>query len=680
MTSLLPARPAQAKPGLWKRLSEFLNLGIISVAAILSLGLTVVAHHTYYTIADSVRVNLTQWLQTTLNADINKIEVWFLAKRPALLRVAGHPDVERLVQELLGLDGREFASRRQLIESPPQEELRRLLGPIAAQEGFHGFLICTPQGRILASDESAPIGTLFPAAYQEYLQQGFEGKAVIADSFLPPSPQRPVPELFISARVQDTEGNPAALISFRLRPDLSIAPLLGKGRDFSAGVTGIFNKDGFIVSDLSQGLRRVDWLAADARGGSDEGLLLERYPNYRGISAVGAWRWLPEYHLGLLTEVDGSTAYRSLAVLYRAFGLIFGLLVLSTLGILLISYTLIVVRRRANAVLQRARQLGQYTLEEMLGRGGMGEVYKARHQLLRRPTAIKLIHSDRVSEKRLALFEREVQLTSMLTHPNTIAIYDYGRSHDNIFYYAMEYLAGITLKQLVADYGPQDGSRVIHILCGVCGSLEEAHGVGLVHRDIKPANVMLCQLGGVRDVVKVLDFGLVKELKSGSEHDDEFLAGTLRFSAPEVLGPPRVFDVRSDIYSVGALAYYLLTGLHVFAAGDDMEYFRKLCTSEADAPSSRLAGKPITFAPDLEALVMQCLRNRPEERPQRIQEVAAQLRACSQAGQWTRERADGWWGTYKPVPPRLDRGDESESSLTIEPAQHYLDVELQERK
>lgn len=168
---------------------------------------------------------------------------------------------------------------------------------------------------------------------------------------------------------------------------------------------------------------------------------------------------------------------------------------------------------------QRARvatELGQYTLEEKIGEGGMGVVYRARHALLRRPTALKVLPRELAGERSIQRFEREVQLTSALSHPNTIAIYDYGRSPDGVFYYVMEYLDGITLEELVTHDGPQPTGRVVHLLKQVCGALQEAHEVKLIHRDVKPANIVLCVRGGVADYIKVLDFGLVKQTAEAS--------------------------------------------------------------------------------------------------------------------------------------------------------------------
>ena len=199
----------------------------------------------------------------------------------------------------------------------------------------------------------------------------------------------------------------------------------------------------------------------------------------------------------------------------------------------------------------------------------MGVVYKGHHAMLRRPTAIKMLDVDKVNEGSIERFEREVQITSQLNHPNTVAIYDYGRTPEGVFYYAMEYLDGIDLQTLVERYGPQPVPRVIHILLQVCGSLYEAHSLGLVHRDIKPANIMLNRRGGEPDVVKVLDFGLVKAVddqKQAGLTQQASLTGTPLYMSPEAIQLPNSVDARSDLYAVGAVGYFLLTGHPVFEA------------------------------------------------------------------------------------------------------------------
>jgi eukaryotic-like serine/threonine-protein kinase len=209
-----------------------------------------------------------------------------------------------------------------------------------------------------------------------------------------------------------------------------------------------------------------------------------------------------------------------------------------------------------------ARRLGQYRLKERLGAGGMGEVYLAEHVLLRRPCAIKLVRADRSGDPRSrSRFEREVQATATLTHPNTVQVFDYGHAEDGTFYYVMEYLPGLTLEELVTRHGPLPAGRAVHLLRQVCGSLREAHAIGLVHRDLKPGNVMVCARGGSHDVAKLLDFGLVAAAGGGDKLTQEgAIAGTPAYMSPEQAAGREDVDARSDVYSLGAVAYFALTG------------------------------------------------------------------------------------------------------------------------
>lgn len=292
---------------------------------------------------------------------------------------------------------------------------------------------------------------------------------------------------------------------------------------------------------------------------------------------------------------------------------------------------------------REARRLGQYTLEEKIGAGGMGEVFRASHSFLRRPTAIKLLRRETAGEKSIARFEREVQLTSRLTHPNTIAIYDYGRTPDGVFYYAMEFLPGITLDDLVHTDGPQPHGRTIHILRQVCASLTEAHGIGLIHRDIKAANVILCERGGVYDVAKVVDFGLVKEVESVggiSLSGANIITGTPTYLSPESIRTPERVDGRTDIYSLGVLAYYLVTGQHVFEG----ENFLEICGHHLHTrpvPPSLRTSCPVPG--DLETVILSCLEKDPAGRPGDVRTLSLLLGRCRDAGAWDERKAEAWW-------------------------------------
>jgi serine/threonine-protein kinase len=295
---------------------------------------------------------------------------------------------------------------------------------------------------------------------------------------------------------------------------------------------------------------------------------------------------------------------------------------------------------------REARRLGQYTLEAKLGEGGMGAVYRASHSMMRRPTAIKLVRPDLAGENVLARFEREVQLTARLTHPNTVTIFDYGRTEDGIFYYAMELLDGATLKDIVRVDGPQSPGRVIKVLAELAGALEEAHGIELIHRDIKPSNVILCTQGGKSDVAKLLDFGLVKELGDKGEiglTKDGVLAGTPHYMCPESLTSPDAVDGRGDLYAVGAVGYYLLTGGHVFEGATVLEVCGHHLHSEPVPPSKRVEG-PVPE--DLEKVLLSCLEKDPADRPQSAAELGHRLQACQTMGEWTERDAQRWWDSY----------------------------------
>ncbi len=292
------------------------------------------------------------------------------------------------------------------------------------------------------------------------------------------------------------------------------------------------------------------------------------------------------------------------------------------------------LRRRVS----EAMQLGQYTLEGRLGSGAMGEVHRARHAMLRRPTAIKLLRPERHDARSLARFEREVQHMSRLTHPNTVAVYDYGRSPDGVLYYVMEYLDGVDLDTLVRRHGPQPAGRVIHILHQVCLALEEAHAMGLVHRDVKPANIILCRRGTTFDVAKLVDFGLVQEIAVAG--DGRGIEGTPACISPEAVVAPAELGPASDLYGLGATAYFLLTGQPVFAADDALGVCMQHVRAHPVPPSQRTA-EPVPA--ELEALVLACLAKAPAHRPAGARDLAERLLAVPERETWDATMARAWW-------------------------------------
>ena len=315
----------------------------------------------------------------------------------------------------------------------------------------------------------------------------------------------------------------------------------------------------------------------------------------------------------------------------------------------------------------KAREMGSYRLGELLGHGGMGEVYYATHRMLARPAAIKLIRPEvfggndpAAAQLAVTRFRREAETAATLRSPHTVELYDFGVAEDQTLYFVMELLEGLTLESLVRRHGPLPAGRVVHILRQVCASLQEAHARGLVHRDIKPANIHVGRLGLVYDFVKVLDFGLVKPISDGTlDHSlatqAGLVLGTPGYMAPEMALSARV-DGRADLYSLGCVAYYLLAGRQVFEGDTAMQVFAQHLQAAPIPPSERGAS---TVPPDLEQLVLSCLAKRPEDRPQSAAELDRRL-AVVALEPWTDEQAQQWWATAKALPGDLDGNVETQ--------------------
>ena len=272
----------------------------------------------------------------------------------------------------------------------------------------------------------------------------------------------------------------------------------------------------------------------------------------------------------------------------------------------------------------------------------MGEVFEAEHRMLKRPCAIKIIHpNDSLDENAAASFAREVRATASLTHPHTVEIYDYGQTRDGLFFCAMEMLPGLNLRDMVQRFGPLPACRVVHFLSEVCGALCEAHGAGLIHRDIKPANIFASQRGGIDDFTKLLDFGLVREIQiseSTGPHSG-MIAGTPEFMSPEQITSPDRMDARSDLYSLGAVGYFLLTGRPPFMANSPLETMLARVRDTPSLPSDYQQGIP----GDLEQVIMRCLQTDASLRPTTAEQLLAELQKCDCAGEWTAKDAAGWW-------------------------------------
>jgi serine/threonine-protein kinase len=376
------------------------------------------------------------------------------------------------------------------------------------------------------------------------------------------------------------------------------------------------------------------------------GLLIPNKPWIKFLTAlVSASTWPLAYALNLhLHGYEALPWNRLVVLLHLPYAMTF------------VNYGLSKRMWRMEQAAQKARDLGSYHLVSLIGKGGMGEVWRGRHRMLARDAAIKVIRADIVVKPRgddletmRRRFEQEAHAIAGLRSPHTVHLYDFGVSEDGSPYYVMELLDGISLQVLVNRFGPQPASRVVHILRQTCESLEEAHRQGLIHRDIKPNNIFACAIGVNYDFVKVLDFGLVKNV---SERESMHLtapglvAGTPAYIAPEISLGVQSIDARVDIYTLGCVAYFLLTGLPVF---EEKTAFTMAMAHvhKTPAPPSQRAGQPVPA--QLENVILRCLAKRPEQRPQSAMELSRLLAAITDVPDWTAQDAESWWEAHLPA-------------------------------
>ena len=653
--------------------------------------LSVVGWIVHGAIVQTMESNLRSQLQTLLDVEVAMLRNWLMAHENNAKSVAGDAEVRHLVNELLDttLQDGEIASDQE----PISVRLTKQLGPPMNSHSYDSFFIANRE-KLVASTRQEAIGLENPTEMRAIFARVFDGETLVVPPFASlfahvdatGKRRAGVPVMFVLAPVVDENLQVTAILGLQIRPEKEFTRILQLGRLGESGETYAFDQNSMMLSnsrfdhdlillgllpdqestqsilqllirdpggDMTKGyrpkVRRAELpltrMAESAiRGESD--IDVGGYRDYRGVKVVGAWTWLEKYNFGIATEIDYAEAFRPLTILKRTFWGLLALLATTSLAIFVFTLMVARLQQQAREAAVEAKQLGQYKLEEKLGEGAMGVVYKGRHAMLRRPTAIKLLNTDKVNETSIGRFEQEVQITSHLNHPNTIAIYDYGHTPEGVFYYTMEYLDGLDLQQLVDSYGPQPAGRVIYILRQVCGSLYEAHTTGLVHRDVKPANIMLNRRGGEGDVVKVLDFGLVKARSNEKEGEksNESMAGTPLYMSPESIQLPSSVDACSDMYAVGAVGYFLLTGYPVFEAEGLAELCQKQISATPTPPSTKL-GKPIPA--DLENIILSCLEKDRSKRPQTARDLANRLDRCTVEEEWTLDKADAWWGRFE---------------------------------
>ena len=668
------------------------NARLNAIALVTALALVVLGFWVYGGIKHSLQDIRASGLQTMLDAQIKALRLWTDEKKADAGSWAKDARVRRQVGELVAVAQRTAGSGQALWSSPSRAQLAALLAPVLKEAGAEAFNVIDPAGRVLATQFREYSGRRVNAAgFLPHLAPVFKGDARFIRPYLErdrvegaaASSARPV--VWFEAPVRGERGEVIAALGFAHPADAQFASILDVVRPGRTGEVYAFDEAGLMLSEsrFPDELLRAGLIEAGERGaafrvqvrdpGGDltaghkpdlepaarpltrlaalaiasrtkdsaeerQGVILAPYRNYRGAEVVGAWKWLADMDMGLAIEVGAEEAYAPLGYLNLAATLILTLVVMALAVVLWSSVIVHRLRRQVG----EAQVIGQYRLEREIGDGGMGRVYLARHALLKRPTALKMLKPHLATDEIVARFEREAQLASQLTHPNTVEIYDYGRTREGLFYYVMEYLDGKTLDKLVAAHGPMPVSRVLHVLKQACAALREAHGRGLVHRDIKPGNIMLCLRGGEHDRVKILDFGLVKDVGGRQSRDiTQFqkVLGTPLYMSPERVRNPGDADARSDIYSVGAVAFYLLTAHELFETSGDHDLTYHILHTPSRRPSELVPGIPKR----LDDLVARCLAKERSERPHEILVVMALLEALAVEYPWTQREAEAWW-------------------------------------
>jgi len=648
---------------------------------------------TYVAVKTSMRDLRTDGITALLNTQLGAVEIWIDDKASDARRWANDSRVRSLVLSLARRSEAPGTDASAICAAPERRELLALLESFVNDERGIGINVINRSGQLIASRSDENCGLFVSNAMRERLRGVFAGETRF---FAPiselerleraPAAGARDPVTWIEAPVAGDDGSVVAALGLgtyakdrfdaifrlsRLGDSGEAYAFDSQGRLLSetrftnqarrAGPSGTYGGGAAFgsrlldpgevpaerarLSDTGAGTRLTELVdtavrnGASAQPGTRQGIILDSYRNYLGAPVVGAWAWMPKHDFGIAVELGEDEAFAPLGRISSVFGFVLG--ALGTVAVVLLGAVLSMMRLQKEVA--SARRVGSYVLLKKLGEGGMSTVYLARHALLKRPTAVKLIKLHRATDELVARFEREVSIASRLTHPNTIEIFDFGRAPDGTPYYAMEYVEGINFADLVERFGPQVPSRVAYLLRQVCGSLKEAHELGLVHRDIKPHNLMLCRLGGELDVVKVLDFGLVKDTTArGARALTKSLRilGTPLYMSPERIRDASAADPRDDIYALGAVGYFLLTGRPVFESDSDLDTAAQVLNTPPQRPS-RLARQPIPE--ELDLAIYRCLAKSRAERPQAIDELIRVCDACMGPRPLREAAAQEWW-------------------------------------
>jgi serine/threonine-protein kinase len=622
-------------------------------------------------------------LRSLLDVQVVALDTWIGEKQLNVRRWAADPRVHDVAVALQALDAKAGTpdAGTPACRSPLRAQLVELIDGMRQGEAAPAIRLVDRRGRVLAARDGASCGGTLSPDKLAAMASVWAGESV----FIPPLADNDVPAgarqagralVWLSAPVRDESGQVVAALNVGKFADERFARLFSAARVGDTGEGYAFDERGRLLSEsryggsfdrgtgdevdpLGLGLRLADpnasetdpaltrliGLALQAHstpGGLRGGEVLEPYTSYAGAQVVGAWRWLDRHDFGVAVEIAESEALAPARRLQQAFTVLAVLVGMGVLGLVVALLGLAGMRAEVAA----ARRVGNYELFDEIGQGGVARVYRARHRLLKRPTAVKIIELHQSTDELLARFDREVKLCSQLMHPNTIEIYDYGRTPEGRPFYAMELLEGLTLQQLVDRHGAFNAARTLRVLVGIAGSLSEAHERGLVHRDVTPGNVMLCRKGADFDFPKLLDFGLIKDTRGPHTRDLTRalrILGTPSYMAPERIERPDSADTRSDLYALGAVAFFMMTGRAPFVAEGDLALAYQVVNAPVPDVTA-FAQEPVPAV--LAALIARCLEKDPDRRPQNSTELVTLLDALSAQHPWTTGDARAWWEAH----------------------------------
>lgn len=598
-------------------------------------------------------------LISSIESNKHGLDIWLNEQTKLAEIIAKAPRIRSTVNHLVRNYGLGNDVEQSIINKDARLiELNHWFRPILKGEDIAVYSILDKTGYRIASNDTNLVGKQISQYGVSQLISVFTTKAA---TFSPPtkaysdtSIERSKSLVWLDVPVEDSNGKVIATLGFGYKADKEFSNFISFQSPSQNGYSFSFNQDGDLISKLPNTLNdKIQFLDAIKNTGTTDATLpviesfaqkdreheqyyLTPYESFTSQKVIGAYTWLPRYNIGLVAEMPAKEAFKPLKNITITFIILFSGIFILAIYSLINTFSWFKIKQENIS----QQSIGAYYIDDKIGEGGMGTIYLAKHKLLNRLTAIKTLKKDTLTKSNRERFEREALLASKLNHPNTVKIYDFGVTEDEEYYFAMEYLEGITLTQLMDISGPVSEQRTIHILLQTCYSLREAHHKNLIHRDIKPQNIMLCYFGDTYDFVKVLDFGLIKDLDHDQEEDltNIFeIGGTPMYMSPERLTAPSQVDRRTDIYSVGAVAYYLLTGHKPFHKGvTDLDTINHVLND----PPTKMVNPNISK--ELIEIVHTCLQKQPEERFESIEILINRLEKLSDKS-WNQEKAQKWW-------------------------------------